>query len=333
MAKKRGTPRRAKKKPARKAARRQSTALVRTVDAVPVLAPPPLEERKLHEGVLLGELGLVEIKFTPEEEKVLSEPVDPHKVLVKPNGAPYLPHAEYTRWMNRALGRGAWSLVPVGQSAIAQGTVVVPYVLFIHGKPAAFAMGEQEFFEGNKNQTYGDALESTVASALRRCTKHLGVGLELWDKEWLTRWLFENTIAVKVSERQRDGSRKNVTRRRRKIDPPLPWEVGPTGPQGFDDELEQDAQPARQAAPRTQPRAQAPQEDVGHHARSGEPISAPQAKRLAAIIRNSGRESGPVLEWIKRAHGFSSLEKVTRDRYDAICNAIEAPADLPEGRR
>src|SRR3990167_5946168 len=66
-----------------------------------------------------------------------------------------------------------------------QQTITCPYVLHIHGKPVAFAMGEQEYYDSNEQQTYGDALESTVASALRRCAKRLGVGLELWGQDFL----------------------------------------------------------------------------------------------------------------------------------------------------
>ena len=56
-------------------------------------------------------------------------------------------------------------------------------MLFVHGKPVAFATGEQDYFETNERQTYGDALEATMSSALRRFCKHLGMGLELLDKD------------------------------------------------------------------------------------------------------------------------------------------------------
>lgn len=329
MAKKRGTPRRAKKKaPARTPARRRQ-ALVRTVDAVPV-APAPLEERRIGtDGMLLGELGLVELKLSPEEEKVLSEPVDPALVLVKPNGAPYLPHAQYTRWFNRAFGRLGWGIVPIGPSGVANGTVVMPYVLYIHRQPVAFAWGEQEYFEGNRNQSYGDALESTVGSGLRRCAKRIGVGLELWDADWLNRWLFENTIKVKVKERQRDGTYKPVTRTRRRNGPPLPFEVGPTGPHDYDEQpIEEQPRPTSSSRSSSSRPPAAPAPDHGHHRQSADPISGPQANRLRAIIRNSGRDEQAVFDWLER-QGFKEIGKVTRDRYDAICNAIESPGDLP----
>jgi hypothetical protein len=198
--------RRAPARPAKRAS--SSTALVRRSELKTIdrqlaalaqrteLLPAGGREGAINEGMALGALGLVELKLTAKEEQVLNERVDPARVLWRPRkrggpaDIPYLPHQDYTRWFNRAFGRTGWALVPVGKPALTPGrqgqqTITCPYILHIHGKPVAFAMGEQEYFESNEQQTYGDALESTVASALRRCAKRLGVGLELWDKNFL----------------------------------------------------------------------------------------------------------------------------------------------------
>lgn len=150
------------------------------------------------EDMNLGAFGLLELKLTKHEEEVLNEPIDPRKIMWRPREKdgppviPYYPHPEYTRWFNRAFGRTGWALVPISKPNItradknpAQQTIVQPYLLHVHGKAIAYAPGEQEYFEGNRSQTYGDALESCHANALRRCAKHLGVGLELWDKDYI----------------------------------------------------------------------------------------------------------------------------------------------------
>lgn len=190
---------RAQRKPARR--RATSTALVRRPKLV-ALIPRSASASTVSYGngytvaadgsLMLGALGLVELKLTEKEEQVLSERVPVEKVEWKPrvkDGPPeiaYLPHHVYTHWLNRAFGRTGWTLVPIGKPVKSDGNVVlVPYVLHVHGKPIAFAWGEQEFFPDNKQQTYGDVIESTVASALRRCVKHLGVGLEMWDRHLL----------------------------------------------------------------------------------------------------------------------------------------------------
>lgn len=192
-----------KKKPAPKAKQR-TTALVRRPAAkvAQVLPLPPLPQRTYQvaaDGSMdLGALGLVEVRLTEAEEAILSEPVDTSKILWKPGkrggvaDIGYLPHTEYTRWFNRAFGRIGWNLVPIGKPTRSDTDVVLlPYVLHVHGQPVAFAWGEQEYFprkaDGSESraQTYGDVIESTVASALRRCAKHLGMGLELWDRNFM----------------------------------------------------------------------------------------------------------------------------------------------------
>lgn len=251
----------------------------------------------------LGAFGLVELKLTTKEEEVLSETVDPRKILWRarekdgPPVIPYYPHQEYTRWFNRAFGRTGWQLVPIAKPGIArseknpaQQTITQPYILHVHGKPIAFAVGEQEYFDGNKQQSYGDAIESTVASALRRCAKRLGVGLELWDKDFI--------------ESLRPGA---------------------TG-----GGRQQYQAPAEQRNYRAPEDNQAP---AGHHQHSGQKITEKQQKRLWVITRNSGRDELAVRDWIARRFGWSSFGDITRDKYDFICSAVESPADLPEATR
>lgn len=182
--------------------KRKRTEIAKVAPVAPLATVPSLPT--LGDDVMLGAIGLVEIKFTEKEEAVLSRAVPLNEVLVKPGGQVYLSHPTYTRWFNEAFGRGGWALVPSAKPMKSVNQVVVPYVLYIHGKPAAFAWGEQEYFETNKQQTYGDALEATVASAMRRCAKRLGVGLELWDKAWGEEFLRSRGAAPKADTTKRE---------------------------------------------------------------------------------------------------------------------------------
>jgi hypothetical protein len=341
MAKKRGTPRRAKRKPS---AKRRSTALVVRPKEVPVIQAEPVPERTLTEGTHLGELGLVRVDLTPEQEKILDEPVPEHLVRVKPDGSVYLPHAHYTRWFNRAFGRGGWAVVPVGLPAMVSRTVVCPYVLYINGKPAAFAQGEQEYFEGNRNQSYGDALESTVASALRRCSKRLGVALELWDREWGDAWRRTHAIAVKVTAVRKDGTKYPKTQWRLPTDPPLPFEqrgrVADEEPRydgddyGDPDPVETKQSPVDSGRRSSAPPASAQQRrPETHHAHAGDLITQKQRQRFVMIVRNSGRDEQTVLEWLQRTYGYRGSADIRRNHYDAICSAVEGSGELPERRR
>ena len=278
-----------------------------------VAAPPADVSRQsgsdlnvLGEETALGALGLVEIRLTKAEEKVLAEPVRVDDVEIKPNGRPFLSHPGYTRWFNRAFGRLGWNLVPRAKPMRSGNSVVCPYVLYIHGKPAAMAFGEQEYFDDNKDQTYGDALEATVASALRRCAKRLGVGLELWDRPWLNHFMATRCVKVMTTSKE-----KNPYKWRRTIDPPFWNEVGNRG----GDSVQQQRQDRRQAP--------------GHHdGNSEQPITAPQRKRLFAILRSSGRDEATFRAWLKGHYQLDSTKGIKQKDYDAVCAAIEAPAPM-----
>lgn len=159
---------------------------------------------QLGEVATVGALGLSELKLTSDEEKVLARPVNPQDILVRDGGIAYLPHIVYTRWFNDAFGRVGWAIVPTGKPQRADNVVVVPYMLYVHGKPVAMAWGEQEYHESNKRQTYGDVIESTVASGLRRLAKRLGVGLEMWDKAWLEQTIKTRNLPKKPATQSGD---------------------------------------------------------------------------------------------------------------------------------
>ena len=314
-----------------------STALVVRTPSLVVRDPnrmlpaPELALNTLGEEATLGALGLVEVKLTAAEEMVLSSPVDTSQVLMKPTGQPYLSHPTYTRWFNQAFGRLGWAIVPRSKPMRTEKSVVCPYVLYIHGQPAAFAMGEQEYFENNREQTYGDALEATVASALRRCAKRLGVGLELWDKRWLNRFIAEHCIRVKVTNK--DGSFKNLWRRR--DDPPLPFEAGRSRPQ------EHQAQETEYYEPNippqifrdhttkpSRPSPEKPKPEIPRGASVGQAISDKQRARLFVIMKKSGRDEKQFRDWLWKRYQIDSTKKISRANYDEIVAFVESPAPL-----
>lgn len=328
------------KRPAKKAARRSypgETLMSRRtiVKGVEILDPKAVASvGALTDAPDLGALGLVEIKFTAAEEATLSEPVPIDRVRVLPTGQPYLPHTEYTRWFNRAFGRGGWSLKPCSIPAMTHGSIVVSYVLYIHGKPAAFAQGENDFNGPSAFKSYGEAIEATVASGLRRCAKHLGIGLELWDRVWCDDYQFEHCIRVKVERFDKREKKSYLDHQwRRKVDRPLP---GEQGRQTSRSQTSQTARPAAQA-PAHEANGPVGGDDVapaddrpstGRTAASGPPVSEAQVRRLFAIVRNSGHTVEAVKAWLKARYGVSDSAEIRRADYDEICEAIESP----EGR-
>lgn len=288
----------------------------RRTTPVQILAPVQnlAPARMLTDDVSLGELGLVEVKLTDAEEAVLVAPVDPHDVDVLPTGQPYLSHPWYTRRFNQAFGRTGWQIIPVAKPMMNDKSVVCPYILFIHQKPVAFAMGEQAYHPTNKDQTYGDALEATIASALRRCAKRIGVGLEMWDRRFLRKWLDE--YAVKVWLEKKDGDTNNKPVFRRRDEPPF-WNEKGQGDGG-----------RAHRQPVTAPKTEAPP-PVYQHSTSDGLITLAQRQRLVTIAGHAHRTPLEIKMWLAVRYHLESSEQIPKRLYNEICEAVEAPGPLP----
>jgi hypothetical protein len=277
----------------RKAARRPTKSR-----AKPAAAPQPAVRSWEHE------LDVKELRASRAEEKVLNEDVKPIDVMVRRDGAVYLPHVVYTRWLNRAFGRMGWSITPVGDAVITEESTRVPYVLRVHGKPVAHAIGEQD---EQDDMTAGDTEEATVASALRRCCKRIGMGLELWDRRWVEQFLARYALRVWVKVRgQKD------TAWRLQLDAKLPGEFATFNPAN-EDEVEFVSKRERSA---------------GKNINGKEPITKGQLNRLLTIQRGAGRSDGEVKHWLKRKYNLESRTLVSRDLYDEVCKALERPGPL-----
>lgn len=331
------------KKMAAKRAAKKSTALARRRENPPKQALMRVHDPKgmlpaepaLSDDPVLGALGLAEVKLTAKEEAALSAAVNVRDILIKPTGQPYLSHPAYTQLFNRAFGRLGWSLRPASNPKKAQSPgkksvqIVRAYILYIHGKPVAFAEGEHEYWESNAEQSYGDALEATFASALRRCAKRIGVGLELWDRNFLDKFKREHCLSERVRYKDRYGNQQTkIVWRRRDQDPPANVEREPDDEPPAD---HGDVEPPRRQAPRS----------AGSDGNGALHISPAQSRRLFSMAtKEAGRDwKNEVLPWLKSA--YNAVETGTkpdryltlaRTEYTAVCETVIAPGPLPKGR-
>lgn len=312
MAKKKTLP---AKRRTKKSVHSKSVALVKRAPQA-IATPAPKTEatlaRVVTDGFALDTIGLVELKTTPEEERVLARDVKDDEVSILPDGAPYLPHPIYTKWLNEAFGRGGWQLVPVSKPALVEHTVVVKYILYVHGKPVALADGQQEYHANNRNQSYGDVLEATRSNALRRCSKHLAIGLQLWDRRWIARWRREHCVQVTVVVRRKDRetgewSSEETTQWRRKDDEPLKGE-------------------SRQG------KREEPAANKEEHSELDKPISEAKRVRFWRIARRVGRKEDDIKRWLKKHHNYDRTEQITNRNYDKIVRVLESQGDLPNGK-
>ena len=147
----------------------------------------------------------------------LTQPVKVEDIEIKPTGEIYLSHVRYRRMLNDAFGMGNWSLRPLGGFVKTGNIVCREYALYIKGKYAASAIGEQAYIESNAQMTWSDACEATKSNVIMRCCKDLGIGLEMWDKKFVVK--FQKDFCVQVWRKPKPGKENKPQWRLKESDP------------------------------------------------------------------------------------------------------------------
>jgi len=142
---------------------------------------------------LLVNAGNVEL--TEEQKKILYAPIDEALISIKPTGIVYLSWSFYATRLKDAFGM-QWAIIPNGMPQMQNNLVVWGFYLYIKGSLMGFAIGEQNYIESNKEMSYTDACEGAKSNALMRLCKEIGIGLELWQQEYVSKW--KEKYAIKV---------------------------------------------------------------------------------------------------------------------------------------
>ena len=87
------------------------------------------------------------------------------------------------------------------------------YALFCHGRFVSQARGEQKFGESFSPMSFATAMEGTKSNALTRCCKDLGIGSELWDPNFISKWKKEHAVEV-LCMNSRTKEKRNLWRRK-----------------------------------------------------------------------------------------------------------------------
>ena len=139
--------------------------------------------------------GMATLTLSDEQRAILTAPVDPQDVLIRPDGLIYLGQAYYRGVLCRAFGPGGWGLRRISDYALDDGRyALAEFALYVQGHYVSAATGEHETRTGRLD---GDTRESCKSNALMRCCKDLGVSLELWQKTWIDSWKREYAVQDK----------------------------------------------------------------------------------------------------------------------------------------
>lgn len=79
--------------------------------------------------------------------------------------------------------------MPLSEPRAAGNSMTTHYALLVRGGFVGEAWGQCEWREGNTDMSRMDAVEGAKSNAIARiCKSNLGMGLELWDKQWREAW-------------------------------------------------------------------------------------------------------------------------------------------------
>lgn len=256
--------------------------------------PIPVDEIQAQITSLIPLAGTIEL--TPAQEEILYAPVDEAMVEIRPDGLIYLPWMEYVTRLRKAFGM-SWSLIPYGPPKRLGNFIHWAFWLIIRGKPYAFAVGEQQFFE-NDRITYGDALEGCKSNALMRVCKGLGISLELWQPEFRRNWLAKYAESYPAFDKygkpifDKHGKQKELWRKK-----------GTQGEQGNGDEP-----PVSTSPPPSTPSGQGKSPE--------EPITEQQRKLIFAKLKEKNIP-------IDNLEGFMKKEMKNFNKFPDTNNALD----------
>lgn len=161
--------------------------------------------------------GIAQQPFDDKTAKTLEADIPDDKIEIRLDGMVYLPQAEYRRRLNKAFGVGAWALRRLDVMK-KDNTVIYDGELWANGRYIASAMGEQDYFENNKNMSWATAVESAKSDCLTRCCKDIGIAIDLWNPRFVKKWKGEHAVQVWCDDKKQNKPKQLW---RRKDDPPI----------------------------------------------------------------------------------------------------------------
>ncbi len=159
-----------------------------------------------------------------EESEKLLTPFDENIIEIRPDGLIYLPQTFWRQRLNQVFGIGQWAIIP-------KNTIKDPEknkfyyegVLLIRGAYIATSVGEAEYHQTNRGQSWASVYEASKSDCITRCCKDLGIASELWQPKFSRAWVAKYAIQVDVID-----SYGNQKKQWRRIDQPaLKGEVPP----------------------------------------------------------------------------------------------------------
>jgi hypothetical protein len=158
------------------------------------------------------------LKCNKQQDQILRrEPNQKREVDILPSGELYMPQVFVRRRLNDAfLQHGGWKLRPMSKVSIDPETQVMyrEYALIVGGIAVAAAYGANKYQPKNKRMDFADCAEAVRSNALTRCAKDLGIGAEMWERDWCDAWREKYAVHVWVNVKTYDyEANRNVEKK------------------------------------------------------------------------------------------------------------------------
>jgi hypothetical protein len=286
-------------------------------------------ERHTHIGFL---------KLNQEECDTLLEPIPLEDLDILPSGEVYASQIQYRRRLNKVFGPGGWKMEERSEPKLQDNTVIQKWALICWGVSISTCYGEQDYFPGNKRQTWATAIESAKSNALTRNCKDLGIASECWDRRFTEGFKHQFCIEVRTQSgrawRRKDRDRLwNEIRQEPPVEAPQPYqaaEKGGAGQAGSATQLpprsrlksgQQPAPPTPDSSPRpTQPPQAQAMPTIGQ--------GTDEHRALIQAISAAEEDARAICEWGK----VDDITKLRKDQFEVVMKILKSKIDQKRGQ-
>ena len=140
-------------------------------------------------------VGISDKPLSKDILAILNTPPDPSEINIKRmDGALYISTDFYQNLLNKAVGVGGWSIVPISEPTFLQNqegvrVLIREFGFYILGRLITIGIGEGPWYNGTGLKTgIVSAYEVAKRDALSMCCKELGMAQSLYNEEFINNW-------------------------------------------------------------------------------------------------------------------------------------------------
>ena len=149
----------------------------------------------------------VGMELTPEQLEIIQRPWEDDKIQIREDGLIYVSWTEYVKRLREAKVYPVFISTPP-QYIQETNEIVITTFIIVNGKIVAQGTGGAIYHPNNPRMSYSDAIEAAKSNSIMRACKDLGMGLNIWDPEFVREW--KEKYAQKIRTQDPDGRIREI---------------------------------------------------------------------------------------------------------------------------